>query len=102
MQIEVSVQDLAANPPQDDAIAIESGVASAIASEVWERWFYQWMSLLEPANAAGDALHPKDCYELSLRLTDDAEVQTLNRDFRHKDQPTDVLSFAALEVDCPQ
>ena len=24
------------------------------------------------------------------------------RNFRHKDQPTDVLSFAALEVDCPQ
>ena len=99
MQIEVSVQDLAAAPSKDDASAIGS---MAIGSEVWQGWFYQWIALLEPANAAGDALHPLDCYELSLRLTDDAEVQTLNRTFRHKDQPTDVLSFAALEVDCPQ
>ena len=36
---------------------------------------------------------------MSLRLTDDAEVQSLNREYRSKDQPTDVLSFAALEVD---
>jgi probable rRNA maturation factor len=31
--------------------------------------------------------------EISLRLTDDAEVQTLNRDYRGKDKPTNVLSF---------
>jgi probable rRNA maturation factor len=107
VQIEVSVQDLV----HDNKILVQGenfvqvrsqDDAMAIGSEEWQRWFYQWIELLEPANAAGDALHPQDCYELSLRLTDDAEVQTLNRDFRHKDQPTDVLSFAALEVDCPQ
>lgn len=31
--------------------------------------------------------------ELSLALVDDAEIQKLNRDFRHKDKPTNVLSF---------
>ena len=93
MQIEVSVQDLVHGGLR--------GIDSPIAPDLWERWFHQWMTLLEPANFEGDALHPLDCYELSLRLTDDAEVQTLNRDFRDKDQPTDVLSFAALEVDCP-
>ena len=31
--------------------------------------------------------------ELSLLLCDDAAIQQLNRDFRHKDKPTDVLSF---------
>ncbi len=31
--------------------------------------------------------------EISARLTNDAEVQGLNRDYRGKDQPTNVLSF---------
>jgi len=31
--------------------------------------------------------------ELSLHLCGDHEIQSLNRSFRHKDAPTDVLSF---------
>jgi probable rRNA maturation factor len=31
--------------------------------------------------------------ELSVRLTSDCEVQALNRDYRGKDKPTNVLSF---------
>lgn len=31
--------------------------------------------------------------EVSLRLSDDAEVQRLNRDYRGKDKPTNILSF---------
>ncbi len=31
--------------------------------------------------------------ELSIALVDDAEIQLLNRDYRAKDQPTDVLAF---------
>lgn len=31
--------------------------------------------------------------ELSLALVSDADIQTLNRDYRHKDKPTNVLSF---------
>jgi len=34
--------------------------------------------------------------ELSLTLTDDAEMQRLNREFRGVDAPTDVLSFPLL------
>jgi len=37
--------------------------------------------------------------EISVRLTDDAEVQALNRDFRHKDTPTNVLSFPMVQPD---
>src|SRR6266567_8423896 len=35
--------------------------------------------------------------EVGLTLTDDAEIRALNRDFRKKDQPTDVLAFAMRE-----
>jgi probable rRNA maturation factor len=41
----------------------------------------------------GDALavHPRAA--LAVRLTTDAELRTLNRDFRDVDAPTDVLAF---------
>ena len=35
--------------------------------------------------------------ELSLLLCDDATIHPLNRDYRGKDKPTDVLSFAQRE-----
>lgn len=35
--------------------------------------------------------------EISLLLTDDAGIQELNRDYRGKDMPTDVLSFPMEE-----
>ena len=35
--------------------------------------------------------------ELSILLTDSIEMQELNRSFRGKDRPTDVLSFAQAE-----
>jgi rRNA maturation RNase YbeY len=38
-----------------------------------------------------------DRYELSLLLTGDADIRELNRTFRGKDRPTDVLSFPQLE-----
>ncbi len=36
-------------------------------------------------------------YELSILLTDDAEIQVLNQQYRHIDAPTDVLAFAMRE-----
>ncbi|MEL6857461.1 MAG: rRNA maturation RNase YbeY [Pseudomonadota bacterium] len=39
--------------------------------------------------------------EVSVLMTDDAEIQTLNRDWRGKDKPTDVLSFPAAPIDAP-
>ena len=37
--------------------------------------------------------------EVSVRFTGDAEVQALNRDYRGKDRPTNVLSFPMLDAD---
>nr|WP_312335588.1 rRNA maturation RNase YbeY [Anaerospora hongkongensis] len=40
--------------------------------------------------------------EVSLVFCDDAYIQNLNRDYRGKDQPTDVLSFALNEGEEPE
>ena len=39
--------------------------------------------------------------EVSVLLTDDSEIQSLNRQWRDKDRPTAVLSFPADPVDAP-
>lgn len=36
-------------------------------------------------------------YEVALRLTTDREIRVLNREYRGKDKPTDVLAFAQQE-----
>jgi probable rRNA maturation factor len=42
-----------------------------------------------------------DWPEVSLLLADDATLRTLNRDWRGKDQPTNVLSFPAIDGSLP-
>lgn len=37
--------------------------------------------------------------EVSVKFTSDAEVQALNRDYRGKDKPTNVLSFPMITAD---
>lgn len=63
---------------------------------LWRQWISRWLEVLQPT------LSPAQSYELSLRLTDDAEIQVLNRAYRQLDKPTDVLAFAALETMMPQ
>jgi probable rRNA maturation factor len=47
------------------------------------------------AAAALAAAAPPREHELSLLLADDSAIRALNRDWRGKDQPTNVLSFPA-------
>ena len=47
--------------------------------------------------ARGPILAKTAALELSLVLENDAGMRTLNRDYRGKDKPTNVLSFAALD-----
>ena len=56
------------------------------------------LSLVEKAIAAAEAaLSPpqggRELRELSILFTDDAAIRVLNRDWRGKDKPTNVLSF---------
>lgn len=98
IQVEVSLQDyfFADSDLAETALPKTDRPNSPIPPEMWETWFQHWLVQLEADLPASYA------YELSLRLTDDAEIQALNAQYRHKNQPTDVLAFAALEVDFPQ
>jgi probable rRNA maturation factor len=74
-----------------------------ISPETWEIWFHRWLTHLDPHDRDDQLpLHPQRQYELSLRLTDDREIHSFNHQYRQKDQPTDVLAFASLEVNYPQ
>ena len=66
-----------------------------VKSIPWISWFGTWLESLR------ENLPVADGYEVSLRLTSDRELQILNRQYRQKDQPTDVLAFAATEADIP-
>jgi probable rRNA maturation factor len=50
------------------------------------------------AGLPGLADHPSPV-EVSIKLSDDEEVHALNREWRGKDKPTNVLSFPALDGD---
>lgn len=55
--------------------------------------------LLRRVAQATDELAPRRTRQLSLVLVEDAQIQELNRRFRHRDQPTDVISFEPDEED---
>lgn len=84
MQVELSVQDCSSDTTNP-----------LISAQTWESWFCCWLETLHADMPQAQA------YELSLRLTDDAEIQELNAQYRHQNKPTDVLAFAALEVESP-
>lgn len=90
--LEVNLQDTFFDNPTERESKPNS---NAIDEESWRQWFQCWLETL-----ACD-LPPANAYELTLRLTDDAEIHLLNAQYRNKDQPTDVLAFASLEVDFP-
>ncbi|MGJ3250069.1 MAG: rRNA maturation RNase YbeY [Elainellaceae cyanobacterium] len=105
--IEVEVQTQWTEP--GDPTQAESGETDAefnetpfcsdivpVSSSTWDAWFQAWINALDPDYS------PIQSYELSLRLTHDADIQALNAQYRNIDAPTDVLAFAALEGDYPQ
>lgn len=82
----------------ETCVQIVEKLTTPISAETWQSIFSQWQGFL-----AKEYLIPvlaQNC-ELTLRLTDDTEIQALNRQFRQVDRPTDVLAFASLEVDAP-
>ncbi|SKB12263.1 putative rRNA maturation factor [Planktothrix sp. PCC 11201] len=105
VQVEVSIQDyyweqlenLKNNTiPNNSIESSPRQIECPLTLEEWENWFQSWLNYLE------SYLPLASSYELSLRLTDNTEIEMLNTQYRSQNQPTDVLAFATLEVNCPQ
>jgi probable rRNA maturation factor len=101
VEVEVNVQDCFFTGSQAN-VAKPGESSDAIASETWQNWFCKWLEDVQLSEPLVTQAGANTTYELSLRLTDNQEIQTLNAQYRHQNQPTDVLAFAALEVDYPQ
>nr|WP_041233566.1 rRNA maturation RNase YbeY [Cylindrospermum stagnale] len=95
MKVELYVEDCFSESSPSEVVYMGDS-QSQVATATWENWFHGWLEMLN------SHLPPAPSYEIGLRLTDDAEIQALNAEYRHQNQPTDVLAFAALEADLPQ
>ncbi len=67
---------------------------------------HDWEALADRAARAaigltphGELLTVSALVEISVRLTSDDEVHQLNHQYRHKDKPTNVLSFPMIQPD---
>jgi len=69
----------------DDRVALAPAIAKRLAAEV---------ARMVKAAARTDG---RPDFEVGLRITTDREIRALNRDYRGKDKPTDVLAFAQRE-----
>jgi len=78
------------------AVAREEGWADDVD---WEALAERAVAAAFESSAYGWIVQRRFAAEVSIRLTDDEEVRVLNRDYRHKDKPTNVLSFPMVQRD---
>ena len=78
--------------PAPPALDLELDVAEPFADEVERPMLERVLARALVAEGIVGAV------EVSLVVTDDAEVHALNRQYRGIDRPTDVLSFSQLEA----
>ena len=67
-------------------VSIRNGPFGDVSRAFVRRWAERMLACLDLAQA-----------ELSVVVTDDREIGELNKVFRHRDRPTDVLAFAMRE-----
>lgn len=80
--LDVAAQAEADWPEADWETLATRAAAAALAQSPYGEWA-SWPSVIEVA----------------VRLTSDEEVRQLNKQYRHKDKPTNVLSFSMIQPD---
>ncbi|MBU0725604.1 MAG: rRNA maturation RNase YbeY [Alphaproteobacteria bacterium] len=78
---------------------LDLDIAVDDADPRWVKALPDITALAERAIGAALAGRIEGPAELAVRLTDDAELQALNRQYRGQDKPTNVLSFPADDSD---
>jgi len=74
----------------------EPEIGLTVLADGWTEALPDWENICRrAAQAALSAFDTKPDTELSIVLADDGRVRELNRDYRNRDQPTNVLSFPA-------
>lgn len=80
-----------------NAIILDLQVATQDSNNLpSEEQIMQWLNIILPQFMENA--------ELTIRIVDEAESQQLNNTYRHKDKPTNVLSFpfeSPIEIDVP-
>ena len=68
----------------------------------WRFTLTNWIYFVRenPQLTCPELVRTNHSLSLGLVFTDDSEIAALNKKWRKKNMPTDVLSFAALEGDC--
>jgi probable rRNA maturation factor len=72
-------------PARKGAPRLRVSVSDGRGRRVADGGLARWLARIAPASARG---------EVAIALVTDARMCVLNRSYRHKDYPTDVLSFA--------
>jgi probable rRNA maturation factor len=76
------------------SLTVRPAVRGALSRDELARLRRRARRMLRAAALHEGATRPLVC---GLTLTDDAEIHVLNRDYRKKNKPTDVLAFAMRE-----
>ncbi len=81
-------------------LTVETDIASALwPSADWEALAARSVAAALAQTPHGHIADGAVNVEVGVRLTDDAEVRTLNGQYRGKDKPTNVLSFPLVQSD---
>jgi len=80
-------------------IQIETAIERPWPAGRWDALGDRAVRAAVDASVHGDILIMRPMVEVSIRYTSDEEVQKLNRTYRHKDKPTNVLSFPMIQPD---
>jgi len=80
-------------------IQTETSIEAPWPQADWETLADRAVRAAIGASSHGEIARADYLAEISVRLTSDDEVQTLNREYRQKDKPTNVLSFPMVQAD---
>lgn len=93
-----------APPPESPVLEIDAHMMHAeviLDAPQWQSKKNLGMTIKKALHGVNNMMDDETCCPLSVTITcvDDSAIQTLNKNFRDKDKPTNVLSFPDGDID---